>query len=161
MKRLRVLALLAFASCVDPVHDEKIAAEGPEAPGVPEGPLHRPGSTCTTCHGARGPGEPELSIGGTVYRAWDSTEAANGAVVTVTDAHGKEKVMTANEAGNFYATKAEFDPVYPLGVKVTFDGKTEEMKTKIRRDGGCGTCHRSVGDRSHAAQIYVPGGGPP
>lgn len=156
-------ALFTFAlvvSCVDPVHDEEVEAQGPEAPGVEEGPLHRPGQPCLVCHGERGPGEPVFSVGGTVFMAWDSNTGANGAVVKVTDARGNAKELTANEAGNFWATKREYDPVYPLRVEVTFDGEVEPMDTLIRKDGGCGTCHRLGGDRSHVTRIYVPGKGP-
>lgn len=156
---LLVSALVTFASCVDPVHDEAVALEGPEAPGVPEGPLHRPGSQCTTCHAARGPAELGLTVGGTVFLAWDSDVGANGAVVTLTDARGRVKELTTNEAGNFYATRAEYDPIYPIGVKITFEGQTEEMLTRIGGDGGCGRCHRETGDASHATRIFVPGKG--
>jgi hypothetical protein len=158
MKRL--LLFLVIAACVDPVHDEEVDAEGPEVAGVEEGPLHRPGSPCTTCHGERGPGEPEISVGGTVFLAWNSDAGANGATVTVTDARDAGVTLTTNEVGNFFATKGDYDPVYPLRVKIEFEGQSEEMKTLVRRDGGCGRCHRSNGDSSHTLRIYVPGRGP-
>lgn len=157
MKRF---GLLLFVSCVGPVRDEEIAALGPEVSGVDEGPTHRAGQPCNTCHGERGSAEPELSVGGTVYAAWSSDQAAPGAVVTITDARNREHRMTANSAGNFFATKVEFDPMYPLRVKVAFGGATEEMSTLVRRDGNCGKCHRRDGDSTHTVRIYVPGKGP-
>lgn len=159
MKRA-LLTFLLVVACVDPVHDEEVAAQGPEAPGVEEGPLHRPGSPCLVCHGERGPGEPEFSVGGTVFVAWDSDVGANGAVVKVTDARGSSKELTTNAAGNFWATKREYDPVYPLRVELTYEGQVEPMDTLVRRDGGCGTCHRGSGNASHMPRIYVPGKGP-
>ena len=47
-----------------------------------------------------------------------------------------------------------------LRVKVVFGGATEEMSTLVRRDGGCGACHRANGDSAHTVRIYVPGKGP-
>src|SRR5450432_160855 len=44
----------ALVGCGDPVHDTAVSALGPEAPGVPKGPLHRPGQPCVLCHGPQG-----------------------------------------------------------------------------------------------------------
>src|SRR4051794_4421968 len=71
---------LAFVSCGDPVSDARIAALGPEDPGVPPGPLHRPGQPCVVCHSRQGPASPFL-VAGTVYSERGSkTPLANVAV---------------------------------------------------------------------------------
>ena len=64
---LLALALIGMAGC-DPVHDDAIAALGPETPGVRRGPLHRPGQPCLLCHdGALGDPQ-EFAVAGTVFQ---------------------------------------------------------------------------------------------
>ncbi len=52
-----VLATLAVGGACggDPVHDEEVAALGPEPGGGAPGPEHRPGQPCLVCHGGSGP----------------------------------------------------------------------------------------------------------
>lgn len=150
-----VLLGAAAASCMDPVHSDDVDALGPEVKGVPEGPDHRPGQPCTTCHASAGPGEPEFSVAGTVYARIDSDEPAAGATVTVTDVKGDKRSFGTNYAGNFYVSKKAWDPVYPLSVEVSYEGVTKQMLTKIRRDAGCGLCHQKAGDPNHAPRVYV------
>lgn len=120
-----------------------------------EGPLHRPGQPCTTCHGGAGPGEPDFVLAGTVYAKIDSEEPAAGASVTVTDVNGAARSFGTNAAGNFYVTRTEWDPVFPLRVAVAYGDAKKEMLTSIRRDGGCGRCHQKEGDASHAPRVYM------
>src|SRR5207249_3431097 len=61
-----LLAALGGAiACGDPVHDDAVAALGPEAPGVRPGPTPRPGQPGLTCHydppGTRSPGRVVLA----------------------------------------------------------------------------------------------------
>lgn len=154
--RLLVVAILAVVSaCYDPVHADEVAALGPEAPGVPEGPTHRAGQRCTTCHDGRGPGEPEFSIAGTVYRVRGQTAPLVDGKVTITDATGRALELTTNSVGNFYIERDKFDPVYPLKTFVQGEGSFARMTTTIGRDGGCATCHRSIGDPQHVEAIFL------
>ena len=58
----------ALVGCfVDPVHDEQVAALGPEPAGESPGPLHRPGQPCLVCHGGLGPAHQSFSVAGTVF----------------------------------------------------------------------------------------------
>ena len=66
-KNLLLIAAGAVFACGDPTHDRAVEVLGGEAPGVPEGPLHRPGQPCVTCHGDSGPASGEFSLAGTVY----------------------------------------------------------------------------------------------
>lgn len=148
------LALAAF-SCVDPVHDDAVEALGSEVRGVRPGPKHRPGQPCLTCHGADGPGEPEMSIGGTVYDVRAGTEGMPRVTVTITDAKGDARELTTNSVGNFYVFKQEWDPAFPLTVSLSGDGTEQVMKTTIGRDGACATCHRGAGDSRHMPAVYL------
>lgn len=156
----RLLSFVLVAACVDPVHDEEVEALGPEVSGVNEGPLHRAGQPCIVCHGEHGPAEPELSVAGTLYVARGRDEAAPNAVVTVIDARNKAYELQANAAGNFYVTKEEYDPVYPLTVEVARENgaKVFPMSTLIRERGDCGSCHRGGGDGTHVPRVYVSEG---
>jgi hypothetical protein len=159
-------ALLAtFAwSCSDPVHNARVDALGGEASGVPAGPLHRPGKPCLTCHGTLGPASLELSVAGTIYQTAEPGSApAVGATVTVYDATqsadgGAPHTAVTNAAGNFFVTRSEWSPVFPLhDISITAPGLgfPVTMHTNVGRDGSCGSCHfEPKGPTSHGP-IYL------
>jgi len=164
------VALVAWAAC-DPVHDNAIAALGPEAPGVRQGPLHRPGQPCLLCHdGATG--DPQrFTVAGTVFETPGQLVAAPTATVALIDAHGSGKQLTTNAAGNFYATPSQYDPTFPIQVTVQgASGQTVHMQTLIagnrtvEPDGACASCHFDpVGPNSpgHVCLTLDDGGTPP
>jgi hypothetical protein len=148
---------LASVSCFDPVHSDAVAALGDEANGEHPGPLHRAGQPCLTCHGGHGPGSPEFSIAGTVYATRTGTAALAGVQVTLQDAAGSKHVFNTNQVGNFYVPKTEWDPVYPLFVRLDFDGKKKLMQTRIGGQGACGFCHdgpRPGGNATRMAPVF-------
>ena len=155
-----VFALAFFTSCLDPVHQDAVDALGDEVDGIPRGPTHRAGQTCTVCHGGKGPGSPDISIGGTIYDTrYDGTSslvALNGVTVTVTDAANTTKSAVSNSVGNFYFFTSDFDPKYPLHVTLTgSDGIKHDMKTRIGGDAGCARCHQGAGDQGHMPAVYL------
>lgn len=143
------------SGCYDPVHLDAVAALGPETPGIAPGPNHRAGQPCSTCHGAEGPAESELSVGGTLYRVRGERDALAGGEVILTDARGESRSVRSNESGNFFITAAEWAPVFPLGVAIEAEGIRREMVSTIGRDGGCAACHRDSGDRSFMPAIFL------
>lgn len=158
-RRLFVLALLAVA-CVDPVHDDEVEALGPERRGVRPGPNHRPGQPCLTCHGGKGPGEPDFSVAGTVYIARGVLEPVAGVTVHLEDATGQTRDPRTNEVGNFYIGTTDWSPVFPM--KVTLrdpraDANGEKaMETLIRETGSCADCHRGAeGTADKVPAIYL------
>jgi hypothetical protein len=154
-----VLLVAALAACYDPVHADDVKSLGDEAPGVPEGPFHRPGQHCTTCHGADGPGSPEFSIAGTIYAREDQPEPEVLARITLRDKLDTKYVLFSNSVGNFYVEKEAWDPVFPVEVFEVMRAGAEKpippMKSTIGRDGGCGGCHRGSGDRFYQPQVYI------
>lgn len=141
---MAVLAIaVASASCIDPVHADAVEALGPEAAGVREGPTHRPGQACLTCHGGDGPG-PDFAVAGTVYAVRGQPAPLVRGVVRIEDYAGKTIEVSTNEVGNFYIETNRFSPVYPLYATV-YDGPSKKVEKKmvsrIGRNGGCGYCH--------------------
>jgi hypothetical protein len=149
------LALALFvASCMNPVHDEAVLALGDEVAGVREGPTHRPGQPCLTCHGGLGPG-PEFETAGTVYDTLGSTAPAANVKVTLTDATGKTVELTTNTVGNFYVDANRFTATYPLRVKIAGGGVSQPMLTRVGRRSGCADCHRAGGSQNLVPAVYL------
>jgi hypothetical protein len=160
LKRAVAVACFAFGtatSCGDPVHSEEVTALGPETPGVREGPEHRPGQPCLACHGSGG-AKPQLSIAGTVYAYGEKkTIPEEGVVVDITDVRGKKPPFTVktNRAGGFYVRTPEWEPVYPVRVKLIKNGKELSMKSRIHGQGSCAGCHHGdVGTASSVPAVY-------
>ncbi len=142
------LASTLAVSCIDPVNQDAEDALGPEAPGVPEGPTHRPGQPCLTCHGEVGPGSPKMEVGGTVFQGTeDGAPGAAGVTVRLTDATGHVEERITNSVGNFYVFLEEWEPKWPLRVALQKEGQAaSEMKTLLNGRTGCATCHRLSGN---------------
>ena len=153
-------ASLTTVSCVDEVHNEEVAALGPEN-GVPPGPLHRPGQPCLTCHGGSGPAKVQFSVGGTVYLNQGGGVSGPGASVQVEDILGNIRTVQANAAGNFFITLSDFAPHYPTQMQVTSaDGSiTDQMLTHVGRDGSCADCHTTPVGPTAVGPIYVNAAG--
>jgi hypothetical protein len=149
------LASLGSLSCADEVHNEAVAALGPET-GSP-GPLHRPGQPCLTCHGGSGPAKLQFSAGGTVYLNQGGGMPAPGASVLIEDILGNTWTVQANAAGNFFVTLADFAPHYPTQMQVTSaDGTvTLQMLTHVGRDGSCADCHTATEGPTSPGPVYV------
>jgi hypothetical protein len=159
-----IASACALLGACDPVHQDQIAKLGGERAGVPKGPLHRPGQPCLVCHGGKGPGSPDFTVAGTIYRQRDSLTPAVGAQVLMTDAFGRSFTAITNQAGNFYLRSAQFDPAYPLSVKLCTGAGCDPladpptampMKTHIGREGSCAACHTDPEGRSSAGHIYL------
>lgn len=159
---LPLFLALGLGACGDPTHDDAVEALGPEEPGVPAGPLHRPGQPCLVCHGGEGPSDAELSVGGTAYKYVDTLEPLVNALVKLTDRNGKTQLTGTNCAGNFFVQKTDYDPSYPFYTSVLFGGLEREMTTPVYRDGSCAGCHADpVGKESIGHIFLIDNGYPP
>jgi hypothetical protein len=154
--RIAVALLAAFSlTCsLDPVHDEASADLGPETPGVPPGPMHRPGQPCLVCHGPSGT-SPTMSVGGTVFAAADSTAPLAGAIVELSDTFGRTFRTSTNAAGNFYVDASAWAPIYPMYVTVAFGGVSNAMSTQVGRNGSCAGCHVDPASRESAGHVSL------
>lgn len=146
---------VAVSACVDTVHDNEVAALGPEV-GSP-GPEHRPGQPCLVCHGGSGPASLVLSAGGTVVDTQGQTAPSVGAVVIIEDVDGNFHSSTTNSAGNFYVTQGEFTPHYPTQMTVTSaDGSiSQSMLTHSSREGSCAACHQLNTSPASPGPVYL------
>jgi hypothetical protein len=148
----------ALASC-DPVHSDAVDALGGEQPGVRTGPLHRPGQPCLLCHDGKVGDPAEFSVAGTIFQNAADTMPASGAAVILTATNGASYTATTNEAGNFYLSPNQFNPVYPMSVIVNAGGTIVRMSTVIGRSGSCATCHADPAGPSSAGHVFIPAGG--
>jgi hypothetical protein len=165
-------ALAGLTGCGNPVIDTKVAALGGEVPGIDPGEFHRPGQPCLDCHGVYGGASPQMSIAGTIFAApidklptpvenvniviTDSFGSKNGASPTV-----KPPDRKTNCVGNFFFTRDEFDPGFPLEAKIecptkpgSVDTTGHYMSSRISREGSCGACHTGARDQGSPGWIY-------
>jgi hypothetical protein len=165
--RLLVLAAFLLVGCEDATHDEQVQALGGETPGVPRGPLHRPGQPCLICHGGLGPASHPFSVAGTVYAVRSQSAPAVGAQVQIEDINGSLATATTNAAGNFYVPLVTWQPTYPTQMQVSLGGLSQQMATHAGRNGSCAGCHTSPQGPTSPGAVYValsandlPEGGP-
>jgi len=174
--RLRSLPLVALlAVACDPVHDQAIAALGPEQPGVRQGPLHRPGQPCLQCHDGELGDPARFTVAGTVFTSPGDLTPAPGVQVNITDATGATcpNAVLTNAAGNFYVTPQQCDPVFPLRISLSeqmYSTPVAFMQTLVGGNGtttpvngACATCHFDPAGSSSPGHVYlkVPDGGTP
>lgn len=157
-----LLCLVASSGCMDPVHDDAVKALGDEAPGVPPGPLHRPGQPCLTCHGGEGPADAEFSLAGTAYllQLEPHTPAPPGTTIIIEDVDGVAGTVSANAAGSFWVNADTWRPKYPLKLSLKYGNLTARMNGTVGRAGSCADCHVDSNDQVSAGQtssgrIYV------
>ncbi len=147
----------ALALSCDPVHDNGVDALGPETPGVPKGPRHRPGQPCIVCHDGSFGSPPHFTVAGTIYLNIGDLTPANGATVTLKSADGNGATASTNEAGNFYLSPQQFTPVYPMKVTVDYTGRKQAvMGGHVGRDGSCAECHTDPAGPASAGHVFVP-----
>jgi len=160
---------LALTRC-DPVHDDAKAALGPEAPGVPRGPLHRPGQPCLVCHDGDTGDPPRFTVGGTVFQTSGALLPAIGVDVHLKDVNGATADLQTNAAGNFYVTPGQYDPAFPVTANVQGPDGTVRMWTLIEGNGtvepngGCASCHfdpAGADSPGHLCLRLEDGGTPP
>lgn len=146
---------LGMAACGNPVQDNLKKSLGGEAPGVPRGPLHRPGQPCLVCHSPAGGRHPDFSVAGTVYQNQNTKVPAHDVLVKLTDSQGRTYSVATNCAGNFYVDERDYSPVYPMTVTMHYGTLDTPMFTKIYRNGSCASCHTDPTDYSHASHVYI------
>lgn len=166
MRPALLLALLALPGLLgachpDPVHEDNVKAAGPEQPGVPTGPLHRPGQRCLVCHGGEGPASMVMSFAGTVYQNNNKGLPLANAIVRIVDSKGHAVSTGTNCAGNFFIQKKQFDPVWPAFVKIEYGQTsagpmTATMLTPMFRLGSCNECHHDPAGPSNTLRLYAP-----
>jgi hypothetical protein len=147
---IAAIVAVAIAGACDPVVSDEVASLGDNAPGVRNGPLHRPGQPCLVCHDGAIRNPSAFSVAGTVFAnpSPDTTPASDVQVV-LTDSNNAKFTATTNAAGNFYVTPTQFAPAYPMRVELNVGSTRVCMFTHVGRDGSCAGCHTDpLGPRS-------------
>jgi len=142
-------------ACKDPVRERLYDELGGEDPAVPQGPLHRPGQPCLACHGEGGDTDARFSFAGTVYQTPGSLEPLHDARIRVIDSTGRQYAVTSNCAGNFYAGADNFDPVWPMWMKVEYEDWKADMLSPSSREGSCAACHEDPASPSTVGHVYL------
>lgn len=131
------------AACSDPVRDAAISALGDENPNIPVGEYHRAGQPCVTCHTPSGPASSStFAVAGTVFAIAGPAVGVENAYVAMTDTLGSSYVAKTNCVGNWYVTKTQWDPAFPIFVRVYKDGLSRTMQGQIGRERSCANCHK-------------------
>ena len=156
MKRIAALFVgLCAAACSDPVRTRAVDDLGGEDPATPVGPLHRPGQPCLACHGSDGPAESRFSLAGTVYQRSDALDPLDGATVRFIDSTGAQYRVVSNCAGNFYVGADNYEPAWPVWMKIEWKALSQEMVSPSFREGSCGACHKDPATPAMVGHLYV------
>ena len=140
---LASLILAGIGACGDPVVDGQLSALGGEQPNVPQGEYHRAGQPCELCHSANGPasGSP-FSVAGTVFAQQQAAIGVDGVTVAMTDTAGSSYVTTTNCVGNFFVRRSQWDPAFPILVRIYKGDHTRTMQGQVGRERSCANCHK-------------------
>lgn len=157
-------AALALGACSDPVPDGQIKALGDENPNIPVGQYHRAGQPCVTCHNPNGPASSvPFTIAGTVFATKADPTGVENAYVGLTDTTGSSYLTKTNCVGNFFVSKSEWDPAFPIFVRVYKDSASRTMQGQIGRERSCAYCHKDprgvITKLSSVGHIYLYGDG--
>lgn len=174
--RTPALAALLLAACFPfPPEADTADALGPEADGVEQGPLHRPGQPCQVCHGEDYTrGGVVFALAGTIYREAADRAGQRDADVTMTDADGRTFTARTNAAGNFFVEvdtalsapqqrdegqlDIDFEPTFPITVEVARgDAEPRHMRSGIYREGACSACHLAEVNETSAGRVVLEG----
>ncbi|CAN5214316.1 hypothetical protein BH09MYX1_BH09MYX1_46360 [soil metagenome] len=155
---------MAIGACSDPVPDGQIKALGDEVDGVPQGEYHRAGQPCVSCHTTYGPASAHpFAVAGTVFAVPGGATGVEDAYVGLTDTTGSSFVVKTNCVGNFFITKAEWDPAFPIFVRAYKGNAARTMQGQIGRERACANCHKDprgvVTKLSSVGHIYLYGAG--
>lgn len=146
MKLAHVFAasVLAAAACTaDPVQKDAVSSLGKEKGKANE--THRAGQPCGVCHQAGGEASSDFSIAGTVFAGPGSLVGVEGARIDLVDSAGTsppiDKPVLTNCVGNFFVRRSDWNPAYPIAVRVSKNGVSRTMQTEIARASSCAECH--------------------
>lgn len=137
------LVILGLVSCSDPVRDGRLKALGDELANVPVGEFHRAGQACVTCHTKDGPASNAVfSIAGTIFAQPGSVTGVDNVTVAFTDSAGSQFTTKTNCVGNFFVKPNEWDPAFPVLVRIYKGDRSKTMQGQIGRERSCAFCHR-------------------
>jgi len=125
-----------------------------------DSPLMNPGRSCVKCHLETNDElhAPFYKVAGTVMHALHEADDCRGAAqmtIILTDADGKDWVMTGNSAGNFWLPP-ESAVAMPYEARIVDQFGNERIKQQPVSDGDCASCHTSDGANGAPGRILPP-----
>lgn len=163
-----VLGAAALSCNADPVLNDAIAALGAEK--GPANDTHRAGQPCTLCHQPNGNADSDFSVAGTIFASPDGLVGVDGARIDLVDAEGKsppgDKVFLTNCVGNFFVKRTDWDPKFPIAVRVSKGSVSRTMRSSIGQAGSCAHCHKAEiplkdpFSTTHQVFLFASGGDP-
>lgn len=149
MRALASIAALTGAALLacsgDPAQSDAIKALGKEKGAANE--THRAGQPCGLCHQAGGAASSDFSVAGTVFAAQGSLVGVDGARIDLVDSKGTtpplDKPVLTNCVGNFFVRRSDWDPAYPVAVRISKGSVSRTMRSAISRASSCAECHKA------------------
>src|SRR5512143_3613850 len=159
-----LILVISGVACSDPVTDGNINALGGELPNVPVGEYHRAGQPCVDCHNPSGPAAgASFSVAGTVFAQPQNAVGVDQATVALTDTSGSKFTVQTNCVGNFFVKRTDWDPAFPVFVRVYKNGLARTMQSQIGRERSCANCHKDPNtpyqSLSSVGHVYLYGSG--
>ncbi|MCB9597781.1 MAG: hypothetical protein H6719_34000 [Sandaracinaceae bacterium] len=174
---LGLVPLVLLAGCLG-VSPEEARRRGLNVRGDDDDgdPTHNPGTPCLACHAADyNPGDDVFALAGTVYFHVEDPDSRGlaGVDVYARDARGREMHAITNRTGNFMfdveggpdgvgfrersngRTRLFFEPEYPIEVWIAQGGTEQRMRTPIRREGSCATCHDALPSATSIGRVFL------
>jgi hypothetical protein len=145
---------VGLSACANPAVDARIEALGEEPlPDLADFSYHRPGQPCVLCHGEYEEEEPIMTVAGTIFQTPTKRIPVENARVRVWDSSGgPPRDKLTNCVGNFWFTKEEWNPLFPLHIEVEYqiegddDYRVQPMLSRVGREGSCAGCHQDTSD---------------
>jgi cytochrome c553 len=141
-----VTALLLPTCTLDPVQRDAVNALGKETPGG-AGEFHRSGQPCGVCHQAGGNADTDFSVAGTIFAGPNNLIGVEGARVDLVDSAGTSPPLATplltNCVGNFYVKRSDWDPSFPVAVRISKAGSSRTMRSAVGRAASCADCHHA------------------
>lgn len=138
--------VLGLSCTPDPVQHDAVKALGKETAGGPN-EFHRAGQPCGTCHQDGGNASSDFSIAGTIFAGPDNLIGVEGARVDLVDANGTSppisRPVLTNCVGNFFVLRTDWDPAFPIAVRISKGSVTRTMRSQISRASSCAECHKA------------------
>jgi cytochrome c553 len=139
------VAVVVPACSADPHLSDAISALGNEKGAVNEN--HRAGQPCLLCHQKGGAADTDFSVAGTVFASPGTLVGVEGARIELVDANKTsppvDKPVVTNCVGNFFVKRSDWDPAFPIAVRVSKGSLSRTMRSSIGRAGSCADCHKA------------------
>jgi hypothetical protein len=75
-------------------------------------------------------------------------------MVHVLDSVSRQYQAATNCAGNFFVLAEDFEPVWPVWIKIRYGGLEHPMDSPSYREGSCARCHADPPGPASVGRVY-------